>query len=81
MDIQKLAAEMGLNCITTYKLDALKAVSRRNESSDTSMQYCSKDNVCETIQGFDDTRLHDERVSSTATEGLIAVMAGTEKGR
>ncbi|XP_057955409.1 rRNA (cytosine-C(5))-methyltransferase NOP2C isoform X8 [Malania oleifera] len=26
LDIQKLAAEMGLNCITTYKLDALRAV-------------------------------------------------------
>ncbi|XP_028102687.1 putative methyltransferase NSUN6 [Camellia sinensis] len=34
LDIQKLAAEMGLNCITTYKLDALKAVHRRYESSD-----------------------------------------------
>ncbi|CAL5340632.1 unnamed protein product [Camellia sinensis] len=34
LDIQKLAAEMGLNCITTYKLDALKAVHRRDESSD-----------------------------------------------
>ncbi|THG16700.1 hypothetical protein TEA_011416 [Camellia sinensis var. sinensis] len=34
LDIQKLAAEMGLNCITTYKLDALKAVHKRNESSD-----------------------------------------------
>ena len=30
--IQKLAAELGLNCITTYKLDALKAVSKRHES-------------------------------------------------
>ncbi|KAI7990712.1 hypothetical protein LOK49_LG12G00294 [Camellia lanceoleosa] len=34
LDIQKLAAEMGLNYITTYKLDALKAVHRRDESSD-----------------------------------------------
>ncbi|KAI7991590.1 hypothetical protein LOK49_LG12G00265 [Camellia lanceoleosa] len=32
--IQKLAVEMVLNCITTYKLDALKAVHRRDESSD-----------------------------------------------
>ncbi|KAJ0112158.1 hypothetical protein Patl1_01425 [Pistacia atlantica] len=78
MDIQKLAAEMGLNCITTYKLDALKAVCRRNESNDISTKYCSKDNVCESIQGSDDTRLHEERVSSTATEGLTAVMTCTE---
>ncbi|KAE9454869.1 hypothetical protein C3L33_13230, partial [Rhododendron williamsianum] len=34
LDIQKLAAEMGLNCITTYKLDALKAVRQRSESND-----------------------------------------------
>ncbi|XP_031257157.1 putative methyltransferase NSUN6 [Pistacia vera] len=78
MDVQKLAAEMGLNCITTYKLDALKAVCRRNESNDISTKYCSKDNVCESIQGSDDTRLHEERVPSTATEGLTAVMTCTE---
>lgn len=34
MDIQKLAAEMGLNCITAYRLDALKAVARVNGSAD-----------------------------------------------
>ncbi|GMH12451.1 hypothetical protein Nepgr_014292 [Nepenthes gracilis] len=33
-DIQNLAAEMGLKSIVAYKLDALKAVSRRNESND-----------------------------------------------
>uniref|UniRef100_A0A2P2KZZ1 Uncharacterized protein MANES_08G014300 n=3 Tax=Rhizophora mucronata TaxID=61149 RepID=A0A2P2KZZ1_RHIMU len=33
LDIQKLAAEMGLTCIRTYKLDALKAVCRRNETN------------------------------------------------
>ena len=34
MDIQKLAAEMGLNCITAYRLDALKSVARVNGSAD-----------------------------------------------
>ncbi|KAL7199837.1 hypothetical protein ACSBR2_022027 [Camellia fascicularis] len=34
LHIQKLAAEMGLNCVTTYKLDALKAAHRSHESSD-----------------------------------------------
>ncbi|XP_052178476.1 rRNA (cytosine-C(5))-methyltransferase NOP2C [Diospyros lotus] len=34
LDIQKLATEMGLNCINTYKLDALRAVRQRTESSD-----------------------------------------------
>ncbi|KAF3445008.1 hypothetical protein FNV43_RR14701 [Rhamnella rubrinervis] len=43
MDIQKLAVEMGLSCITTYKLDALKAVQRRNESDDVTNLSYSKD--------------------------------------
>lgn len=34
MDIQKLAVEMGLNCITAYRLDALKAVACFNGSAD-----------------------------------------------
>ncbi|WCJ34864.1 Ribosomal RNA small subunit methyltransferase F [Euphorbia peplus] len=34
MNIQKLAAEMSLSCITTFKLDALKAVRRTTESND-----------------------------------------------
>ncbi|XP_047333201.1 rRNA (cytosine-C(5))-methyltransferase NOP2C [Impatiens glandulifera] len=35
LDIQKLAAEMDLHCITTCKLDALKATCRIKESCDT----------------------------------------------
>ncbi|XP_022771814.1 putative methyltransferase NSUN6 isoform X2 [Durio zibethinus] len=44
MDIQKLAAEMGLTCITAYKLDALKAVCKRNGSSDMTTLCYNKDN-------------------------------------
>ncbi|KAF8007805.1 hypothetical protein BT93_K1716 [Corymbia citriodora subsp. variegata] len=33
LDIQKLAAELGLNCITTYRLDALKSVCKSHELS------------------------------------------------
>ncbi|PPD68624.1 hypothetical protein GOBAR_DD34497 [Gossypium barbadense] len=44
IDIQKLAAELGLTCITTYKLDALKAVRKRNGSSDMTTLCCNKDN-------------------------------------
>ncbi|XP_030466851.2 rRNA (cytosine-C(5))-methyltransferase NOP2C [Syzygium oleosum] len=33
LDVQKLAAELGLNCITTYKLDALKSVCKSHELS------------------------------------------------
>lgn len=54
LDIQKLAAEMSLTCITTYKLDALKAVRRRNESND---------NV--TVQSSEPLRFHEEKTFST----------------
>ncbi|KAI3437518.1 uncharacterized protein J3R85_005285 [Psidium guajava] len=33
LDIQKLAAELGLNCIATYRLDALKSVCKSHELS------------------------------------------------
>ncbi|KAI6673234.1 hypothetical protein NL676_001140 [Syzygium grande] len=33
LDVQKLAAELGLSCITTYKLDALKSVCKSHELS------------------------------------------------
>lgn len=35
LDIQKLAAELGLNCITTYKLDALKSVCKSHDLNAT----------------------------------------------
>ncbi|KAF2290357.1 hypothetical protein GH714_012081 [Hevea brasiliensis] len=58
LDIQKLAAEMSLTCITTYKLDALKAVRRRNGSND---------NV--TVQSTEPMTFHEEKTSSTV-QGL-----------
>ncbi|KAJ4981396.1 hypothetical protein NE237_032233 [Protea cynaroides] len=45
MNIQKLAAELGLTCITTYKLDALKAVSRTNQSVDFSSPHCNEEKL------------------------------------
>ncbi|XP_042976683.1 rRNA (cytosine-C(5))-methyltransferase NOP2C isoform X4 [Carya illinoinensis] len=61
LDIQKLAAEMGLNCITTYKLDALKAVSRSNDSYATTNLCCNEKNNGVTIQSSDLPSLHVER--------------------
>ncbi|KAK9188010.1 hypothetical protein WN944_019409 [Citrus x changshan-huyou] len=69
MDIQKLAAEMGLKCITTYKLDALKAVRRKNESNDEPNMCNSKDNNYITSQTSDSMKLHKE-VPSIGAEGL-----------
>ncbi|KAK9284762.1 hypothetical protein L1049_023939 [Liquidambar formosana] len=78
LDIQNLAAEMGLSCITTYKLDALKAVCRRNESNDMITLCCNKDNEGLSIQSSDSPRLHMEKVSSISKEGLNADKACTE---
>ncbi|CAK7346654.1 unnamed protein product [Dovyalis caffra] len=58
-DIQKLAAEMSLTCITTYKLDALKAVRQRNEADDIN-----------TNQSSDTLMFHEEKKSSSTVEGF-----------
>ncbi|KAL9419943.1 hypothetical protein AB3S75_037665 [Citrus x aurantiifolia] len=78
MDIQKLAAEMGLKCITTYKLDALKAVRRKNESNDEPNMCNSKDNNYITSQNSDSMKLHKE-VPSIAAEGLNGDKSCKEK--
>ncbi|GJN03324.1 hypothetical protein PR202_ga20754 [Eleusine coracana subsp. coracana] len=46
MDILKLAAEMDLNCIKAYKLDALKSVRKTNEAIHPGME----DNLSEAIE-------------------------------
>ncbi|XP_059452670.1 rRNA (cytosine-C(5))-methyltransferase NOP2C [Corylus avellana] len=70
LDIQKLAAEMGLNCITTYKLDALKAVCQRNDSNSTTDLCCSKEDDGVTNLNSDMLSLHVERESSITTKGM-----------
>ncbi|EXB30300.1 Putative methyltransferase NSUN6 [Morus notabilis] len=72
LDIQKLAAEMGLSCIRTYKLDALKAVRRRSEGDDTTNLACSKDNYDVTVQSSDSVKLHVEKKAPITLEGLNA---------
>ncbi|XP_021898401.1 putative methyltransferase NSUN6 isoform X2 [Carica papaya] len=77
LDIQKLATEMGLNCITTYKLDALKAVCRRNENNIS----LGNSNGVVTIQGSESLRFNDENISSGDAERLKADATCTEKVR
>uniref|UniRef100_J3MSJ7 SAM-dependent MTase RsmB/NOP-type domain-containing protein n=2 Tax=Oryza brachyantha TaxID=4533 RepID=J3MSJ7_ORYBR len=45
MDILKLAAEMDLNCIKAYKLDALKSVRKTNEANNTGMASNCTDTI------------------------------------
>ncbi|CAM8989121.1 unnamed protein product [Rhodiola kirilowii] len=47
LNIQKLAAEMGLNCINAYKLDALKSC-RRDFSNDVPV-LCSSDDLASSL--------------------------------
>ncbi|XVE72339.1 hypothetical protein DITRI_Ditri11bG0031800 [Diplodiscus trichospermus] len=65
MDILKLAAEMGLTCITTYKLDALKAVCKRNGSTDMTSSCCNKDNNDAVIQRSESRPLESGGISTT----------------
>ncbi|XP_065881302.1 rRNA (cytosine-C(5))-methyltransferase NOP2C [Euphorbia lathyris] len=57
MNLQKLVAEMSLSCITTYKLDALKAVCQRNESNDIA-----------TVQDYQSLNFPEEITSNTVLE-------------
>ncbi|KAM7503031.1 hypothetical protein LguiB_001935 [Lonicera macranthoides] len=78
LDIQKLAAEMGLGCITTYKLDALKSVRRKSESKDMTTRCSTEDIVDLNIQNSDSLRSQIETMSSAAPEGLDAFPSGLE---
>lgn len=81
LNIQKLAAELGLNCITTYKLDALKSVSRRNESDDTITSSSSKSTGEASSHPSDPPSLDMDNMLSICTEGLHAETTCKEYGR
>ncbi|KAK3023749.1 LOW QUALITY PROTEIN: hypothetical protein RJ639_044458 [Escallonia herrerae] len=69
LDIQKLAAEMGLNCITTCKLDALKAVRQKTKPNDRT-SVSSIEAVGSTSQNSGLLNLETESSSSVAAEAL-----------
>ncbi|KAG6417033.1 hypothetical protein SASPL_124474 [Salvia splendens] len=62
LEIQKLAAELGLKCITTYKLDALKSVQHINKSDN---QDATQGGVNGSIQYSDLPKSGIEKVSDT----------------
>ncbi|PON32547.1 RNA (C5-cytosine) methyltransferase [Parasponia andersonii] len=72
LDVQKLAAEMGLSCITTYKLDALKSVRRKNDIDDMTDLTCRRLNNGETVQSSDSMKLQVKNNASVASEELNA---------
>lgn len=81
LDIQKLAAEMGLSCITTYKLDALKSVRRKNECDDMTNLASEKVNNGDTVQSSDVMKLQMEKNAPVASEGLNADKTFNKTGR
>lgn len=62
LEIQKLAAELGLKCITAYKLDALKSVQQLNKCDD---QDAPQDRPNESIQNFESPKTEIEKISDT----------------
>lgn len=69
LDIQKLADEMGLSCIKTFKLDALKSV-RRNDINTSTASSCSSANNGVTNHVSCSSNLQVEGMSSIITERL-----------
>lgn len=63
LGIQKLAAEMGLKCITTYKLDALRSVLRINNPDS---QDAPQHGESESIQNPDSSKSGIEKILGAA---------------
>ncbi|XP_031132405.1 putative methyltransferase NSUN6 [Ipomoea triloba] len=76
LDIKKLAAEMDLNCITTYKLDALKACRRTCEDSDLPIL-----DVSDEVQSTPSDPLGSgmDKTQDTSTNGLDAELISQTK--
>ncbi|KAE9614838.1 hypothetical protein Lal_00036002 [Lupinus albus] len=68
LDIQKLAAEMGLKCIKPCRLDALKSVCQRNEFDTSTGPCCSNANNGVTNHVSSSPNLQVETAASLVTE-------------
>ncbi|KAK6116314.1 hypothetical protein DH2020_049941 [Rehmannia glutinosa] len=80
LDIQKLAAEMDIKCITTYKLDALKSVERINNLDSQDAPQCGQS---ESIERSDSLRSGIEEISITApgcTHDKVATLEHLRNG-
>lgn len=81
LEIQKLASELGLNCITTYKLDALKAVCRRNDSDISSSSNCAEDTNNSAVSFSNMTDSQIEKISNCDVQGLSVDQTCSDPGR
>ncbi|PIN11510.1 tRNA and rRNA cytosine-C5-methylase (nucleolar protein NOL1/NOP2) [Handroanthus impetiginosus] len=69
LDIQKLAAEMGLKCITTYKLDALRSVQKINKTETEGAPHPSQHGENESLIISDSSTSGTEGIPDTALGG------------
>ncbi|XP_076927138.1 rRNA (cytosine-C(5))-methyltransferase NOP2C-like [Bidens hawaiensis] len=80
LEIQNLAEELGLNCITAYKLDALKAV-YKNKLNGTVTHTSSEVEVSQTGQQTESANLvNGELVSPTTEDNKICEEDELKKG-
>lgn len=72
---------MGLHCITTYKLDALKSVRQKDECDAITNLACGKDNNGVSLETSESMKLKVEKNAAAASEGLNADMTSEKTGR
>lgn len=70
LDIQKLAAELGLSCIKAFRLDAVKSVCQRNDIDTLTDPCCNNANNGVASQEFSSPHLQVERMQPLVTESL-----------
>ncbi|KAI3744134.1 hypothetical protein L1987_57210 [Smallanthus sonchifolius] len=79
LEIHNLAAELGLNSITAYKLDALKAV-HKNELNGTVTQSSSEDKISQTSQQAESASFVNGELLSPTIEDNKIYEEETKKG-
>ena len=68
LDIQKLAVEMGVHCVTAHKLDATKSVRLKDQSIDKGP--CSKEDTCLNIQNSGEESLKTNTLSTDVLQDM-----------
>ncbi|WOH00013.1 hypothetical protein DCAR_0519369 [Daucus carota subsp. sativus] len=68
LDIQKLAVEMGVHCVTAHKLDATKSVRLKDQSIDEGP--CSKEDTCLNIQNSGEESLKTNTLSTDVLQDM-----------
>ncbi|KAL5716327.1 rRNA (cytosine-C(5))-methyltransferase nop2c [Ranunculus cassubicifolius] len=83
LDIKKLVAEMDLSCITAVRLDALKSVSQKTESTELATEQCNKEILGATADSTSVSQIPGTDVSSVAIKQshLNGTNEGADQGK